>query len=276
MVRYGDLHMTTIAIAGFGYNGGQVIFKHQLDDPLYKNYKEAARTCACCCLPPPRVKISLHPGTCIVGGIDPGNAFNQTQKTTYRALVENKTEKVLSLTLDNIPCPQRSKWEYSLTFIPDGTDQPVSVILLVPTQQYYPKDFLLNCGSGSVDFVRFTKFPPGTPPPDTRLPVADTDQNGFPLAYVDYFNFAGFDDKDGNTGLPEHGLYVENVCYGYRYFKIPCFQYPEIRAAGWLRNGVNQPGYPNFFDWVFFCSDDNPSGKLAYFEVEFPAKQPLP
>jgi hypothetical protein len=175
MVRYGDLHMTTIAIAGFGYNGGQVIFKHQLDDPLYKNYKEAARTCACCCLPPPRVKISLHPGTCIVGGIDPGNAFNQTQKTTYRALVENKTEKVLSLTLDNIPCPQRSKWEYSLTFIPDGTDQPVSVILLVPTQQYYPKYFLLNCGSGSVDFVQFTKFPPArrrrTLDSPSRIPI---------------------------------------------------------------------------------------------------------
>jgi hypothetical protein len=268
--------MPKIAIAGWGYNGGQVIFKFQPEDSKINPtiYKEAAETCDCCCLPPPRVKISLHPGTCETE-ISPGGSYNGAQRETYYKQVGARLESTLSLTLDNIPCPKRNRWEYFYSFTPDGSQQSCSIFLFVPRCARYPIDFELLCGTGDEDDVRHKKFPNVAPPP---MHLAITGLAFGPTPLLEYFNFQGFDDHDGSSGFPSVGLCQENVCkpVNQRSFKIPCFIYQEVGSAGVLRNGITIPGY-SYLDWTFWApSDGYAGGKLAYFDVEFAGDQPLP
>ena len=266
--------MPKVAIAGWGYNGGQVIFKFQLgrDNRLNPTiYEEVAENCACCCLPPPRVKISLVPGT-ITGGITPGPEFSPAQRDAYQAAVPDKIEDKLSFTLDNIPCPQRGKWIYYYTFTPENSQYLCSIYLEVPRCATY-QDLVLVCAAGAIDDA--TNPDPGVFPPPLRLPLTGLPPG--PPAFIDWFRFIGFDDAD-NSGFPEVQMCVENICKLYevnqRSFKIPCYRYAELGATGNVKNGV-----PNsVFDWAFNAASDGGGngGPLAYFEVEFPGDQPLP
>jgi hypothetical protein len=254
--------MTTVAIAGFGYNGGQVIFKRQEGDLTGTVYKEVAENCECCCLPPPSVKISLYPG--------PTEIFVAGQADGYNTNLPADLEETLSLKFEDVPCPIRSKWEYTKSYVPEGGIYPVTIILKVPRCIDYPRDLKLAAGTGTEDDI--LNLRPDRIPPWPRIPVRG---NRSPQIYIDFLRFNAFDDSDGNTGLPDPGLCIENVCDGTRTFKVPCFKYPEIGESGYVSNGTTFPGYPNYFQWNFFCGSDVPPN-FAHFLVEFPVKQPLP
>ena len=269
--------MTTVAIAGWGYNGGQVIFKFQLDRDNRLNpkiYEEVAEDCECCCLPPPRVKISLVPGT-ITGGISPGDGFTPAQKEEYSNKVLEKIEEKLSFTLDNIPCPQRGKWIYYYTFTPENSSYLCSIYLEVPRCAQY-QDLKLFCAAGTIDDA--TDPDRGIFPPPLYMPLDGIDFG--PPAFINWFRFIGFDDKD-NSGFPEVQLCIENICKLYeinqRQFKVPCFRYEELGATGNVENGVPIPQQP-VYAWAFNAASDGGGngGPLAYFDVEFPGDQPLP
>jgi hypothetical protein len=271
--------MAKVAIAGWGYNGGQVIFKFQKDRDDRINptiYEQVAEDCTCCCLPPARVKISLHPGLCVTG-ISPGDGFTADQRAVYSSQVGAAVEKKLSLTLDNIPCPRRSGWTYYYTFQVDGSTQPCTIYLEVPRCSDYPREMILVCANGDIDDALRKKFP-NVRPPDMRLPLDDIDFG--PPAFLDLFGFRGFDDKDGSSGEPAIGMCIENICKLYdvnqRQFKIPCYVYEELGSVATVKNGVVIPTQ-SVYDWnVWAPSDGYDGGPLAYFDVEFVGDQPLP
>jgi len=266
--------MATIAIAGWGYNGGQVIFRLQPeDDPSNpKIYKQVAENCKCCCLPPPRVKISLIPGKTTTS-ISPGGGFSPAQQQEYATAASAKIEEKLSFTLDNIPCPIRSKWTYYYTFTPEGSQYLCSIYLEVPRCAVY-NTLKLVCAAGTIDDA----LNPDTSvfPPPLQMPL-----NGIglgPTPYLNWFRFIGFDDK-ANSGFPEVALCIENICKLYdvqqRTFKVPCFRYAESGSTGLVKNGVLLP-QQSVYDWPVFAESDSFSdgGKLAYFNVEFPDDLP--
>jgi hypothetical protein len=260
--------MPTVALAGWGYNGGQVIFKFQADRDSRINptvYEQVAENCECCCLPPPRVKISLYPGT-ILTSLVAGAEFSPEQNAQYNQALQQKVEEKLTLTLDNVICPDRSKWDYYATFTVPGSPEPCTVYLEVPRCARYPQDFKCGCLNGDNTGIA----------PDMRLPI-----DGMPLGptpYIEQFNFRGFDDSNGSSGFPTIGLCIENICklYGInqRTFRIPCYRYSEIGPTGLLTNGIRIPTTPVTY-WQFWAQDDGFEGKLAYFDIEFPG-DPLP
>jgi hypothetical protein len=265
--------MVRVAIAGFGYNGGQVIFKLQREDnPAAPTiYKQVAENCKCCCLPPARVKITLVPGKTITS-ISPGEGFTGPQQSEYAKTVADKIEEKLTFVLENIPCPIRSKWTYYYSLTPPGASYICSIYLNVPRCRDYGS-LQLVCAAGTVgDALNpdTSVFPPPLQMPLDGIAVG-------PLPYVNWFRFIGFDDHD-NSGFPAVKLCVENICKLYdvqeRTFKVPCFRYEELGATGLVNNGV-EVGHQGVFDWPFFApSDGSEGGKLAYFQVEFEGDLP--
>jgi hypothetical protein len=258
--------MPTVAIAGWGYNGGQVIFRFQTgrDSPINPTvYEQVAENCECCCIPPPRVKIKLIPGT-IDTGITISADFTPEQRAEYNTKVREKLKETLSLTIDDIPCPKRRDWRYTTTFFISGSAEPCTINLEVPRCANYPRDLILTCANGDSNGR-----------PRLRLPLDGVPFG--PTPWLDFFGFRGFDDTNGASGLPEIGLCIENICklYGIdqRKFIIPCYLYPELGFVGTVNNGLNIFGTTQF-DFKFFA-DDDVFPELAYFEVEFPG-DPLP
>jgi hypothetical protein len=259
--------MPTVALAGWGYNGGQVIFKFQLgrDSPVNPTvYEQVAENCDCCCLPPPRVTIKLITGT-IDTGVTLGSEFTPEERLEYNSKVREKLEEKLSLTIADIPCPKRRDWKYTTTFLIPGSTQPCTINLEVPRCASYPQDLILTCANGDSNGR-----------PRLRLPL-----DGMPFGptpYLDFFGFRGFDDTTGSSGHPVIGLCIENICklYGInqRKFIIPCYVYPELGFVGTVNNGLGV-GDTTLFDWNVWADDDGFEGKLAYFDVEFP-EDPLP
>ena len=253
--------MGTVAIAGWGYNGGQVIFKKQPDDDLINPhiYKEVAENCKCCCLPPPRVTLSLHPGYCETSAPLQNDAYNNQ----LRPLVKS----AMTFSCVDVPCPIRGRWEYFYEFTPEGGTGPAFAILYVPRCAQY-SDFKLVIQSGYESEYRYGVTLEEITPSNIELPGCPA-----PVSTIRYFGFRGHDEYD-DIGLPEHKLCIENVCKpnNIRTFRVPCYRYADGGGpSGMIDDGVPYIGGVTLFP--FFCQDDG-HPDLAYIDVEFPGDLP--